>query len=131
MTESQMTDITANGNGAPSSPGFEAPFLLLPICDAPCQEDQAVWRARCKGRELINKRCCYRVIAAAIKDHARHIHFLIYSFHTQRGDMSIVEIRFVYSCHREPCLLLPSIICLSTKTSILDHLIPSYNLDPK
>lgn len=60
MTESQMTDITANGNGDPSSPGFEAPFLLLPICDAPCQEDQAVWRARCKGRELINKRRRYR-----------------------------------------------------------------------
>lgn len=60
MTESEMTDITSNGNNSPSSPGFEAPLLFLSVCDSHCLEDQAVWRARCKGRELINKRGCYQ-----------------------------------------------------------------------
>lgn len=130
MTESQMTDITANGNGAPSSPGFEAPYLLLPICDAACQEDQAVCQVQGQGAD--KQASLLSGPRVLIKDHTRHIHFPIYSFHTQRGAVPIVETRFcVYSCLREPCLLLPPIICLSTKTSILDHLIPSYNLNPK
>lgn len=45
-----------------------------------------------------------------IKDHTRHIQFLIYSFHTQRGAVSIVEICFVFIPVTESsaCYSLPS-----------------------
>lgn len=56
-----MTDTTNNGNNSPSTPVLETPlFFFLSVCNTHCLEDQAEWRARCKGRELINKRGCYQ-----------------------------------------------------------------------
>lgn len=63
MTESGHLNITGNGDNSPAASAFELKLLYPPflsVCDACCLEDQAVWRARCEGQELIKKRGCYQ-----------------------------------------------------------------------